>query len=343
MRQTATFDYYYGMQADAYSFYRIPKVLFTSDYFKGLSCEAKVLYGLMLDRMSLSIKNRWFDEENRVYIIFTVEEAMELMSCSKPKAVKLIAELDSEKGIGLIEKKRLGLGKANIIYVKNFLISDTTDDEPQEENSGHQAQEEGKKGAQTRINTQKSNILTSGSKENELLEVKEFNFSKSKNLTSGSKESELLEVKKLNRNYTDINDTEYSDTDLSIHQGKKDAMEEYMEYEAIIKDNIEYDALCQSYDKREVDEIVELMLETVCSTKEAISINGELKPAVVVKSRFLKISYTHIQYVFECMDNNSSDVRNIRQYMLTVLYNAPTMISHYYQSRVKYDMANGMI
>ena len=105
MSRTATFDYYYGMQAEAYSFYRIPKILFTEPFFKKLSCEAKVLYGLMLDRMALSVKNKWFDEEDRVYIIFTIDDARELMGCCKQTAVKIMAELDSQKGIGLIEKK----------------------------------------------------------------------------------------------------------------------------------------------------------------------------------------------------------------------------------------------
>lgn len=122
--QELQFDYYRGMEAEQYTFYRIPKVLFTAECFKSLSCEAKVLYGLLLDRMSLSIKNRWFDEEDRVYIIFTVEEIMELMCCKTQKAVKLMKELDSDGGIGLIEKKRLGLGKPNVIYVKNFLIKE---------------------------------------------------------------------------------------------------------------------------------------------------------------------------------------------------------------------------
>lgn len=71
--QEIQFDYFHGMEAEQYSFYRVPKVLFTAECFKTLSCEAKVLYGLMLDRMSLSMKNRWLDEEDRVYIIFTVE------------------------------------------------------------------------------------------------------------------------------------------------------------------------------------------------------------------------------------------------------------------------------
>ena len=111
MNQTVVFDYFYGMQADAYTFYRIPKVLFSDPYFKKLSCEAKVLYGLLLDRMSLSVKNKWFDEQGRVYILFKVEDVCEHMGCCKQTAIKLFAELDSQKGIGLIEKKRLGLGK----------------------------------------------------------------------------------------------------------------------------------------------------------------------------------------------------------------------------------------
>ena len=128
--QKIQFDYFTGMEAEQYSFYRVPKVLFTEPCFKTLSCEAKVLYGLMLDRMSLSIKNRWLDSEDRVYIIFTVEEIAELMNCGTQKAVKLVKELDSNNGIGLIEKKRLGLGKPNVIYVKNFMLREVPDQKP---------------------------------------------------------------------------------------------------------------------------------------------------------------------------------------------------------------------
>ena len=130
--QKLQFEYFRGMEAEQYHFYRVPKVLFTAECFKSLSCEAKVLYGLMLDRMSLSVKNHWFDEEDRVYIIFTVEEIMELLGCARQKAIRNIAELDTEKGIGLIEKKRLGLGKPNVIYVKNFMLMDCSEPEKEE-------------------------------------------------------------------------------------------------------------------------------------------------------------------------------------------------------------------
>lgn len=127
------FDYYRGVEAEQYSFYRIPKMLFTDTIFQDLSCEAKVLYGLILDRMSLSLKNHWMDEEERVYIIFTVNNICDLMNCGTQKAVRLLKELDVKTGIGLIEKKRLGLGKPNVIYVKNFMIKDEEGEKQQTE------------------------------------------------------------------------------------------------------------------------------------------------------------------------------------------------------------------
>lgn len=168
--QELQFDYYRGMEAEQYTFYRIPKVLFTAECFKSLSCEAKVLYGLLLDRMSLSIKNRWLDEQDRVYIIFTVEDIMEFLNCSRQKAIKNLAELDAEKGIGLIEKKRLGLGKPNVIYVKNFVIKES-------ENSAS-----GEKMPENTENAQKYENHTSRSMKSELQEVPKSYFKKYKTI-----------------------------------------------------------------------------------------------------------------------------------------------------------------
>lgn len=117
------FPYYYGREAEQYAFYRIPKLLISDERFRSVSTDAKLLYGLMLDRMSLSMKNGWMDNENRVYIYFPVEEIMEMLNCKSEKAIKLLAELDGKKGIGLIERVRQGQGKPSIIYVKNFAVS----------------------------------------------------------------------------------------------------------------------------------------------------------------------------------------------------------------------------
>ena len=112
--------YFYGHEAEQYAFYRIPKVLISDPRFRNVSTDAKLLYGLMLDRMSLSVKNGWLDNHGRVYIFFVVDEIQELLQCGHEKAVKLLAELDSDRGIGLIERVKRGQGKPTIIYVKQF-------------------------------------------------------------------------------------------------------------------------------------------------------------------------------------------------------------------------------
>lgn len=117
---TVDLPYYYGLAGLQYAFYRIPKLLIVDDRFQGLSTDAKLLYGLLLDRMQLSVENGWIDDENRVYIYFPVEEIMEKMHCKSEKAVRMLGELDGKRGIGLIEKKRQGQGKPQRIYVKNF-------------------------------------------------------------------------------------------------------------------------------------------------------------------------------------------------------------------------------
>ena len=133
MEKKMTFNYFYGTEADQFSFYRIPKALFTDSYFKDLSSDAKILYGLMLDRMSLSIKNQWFDDKNRAYIYFSIEDIMELLNCGRNKATKSMRELDDETGIGLIEKRRQGFGKVNVIYVKTFMPEKTDEKKSGEE------------------------------------------------------------------------------------------------------------------------------------------------------------------------------------------------------------------
>ena len=164
------FDYYYGVQAEQFSFYRIPRLLIKDQHFKGLSSDAKLLYGLMLDRMTLSMRNHWLDDENRAYIIYSISNVMEDLSCSKPTCVKIMKELDS---FGLIERKRKGLGKPDIIYVKNFAVleeSQNRDEEKEDHDPTDSFEEENESVGEN------GNII-SESREDELPEVKDFNFS----------------------------------------------------------------------------------------------------------------------------------------------------------------------
>lgn len=128
------FNYYYGTQADQFTFVRIPKVMLTDKVFADLSLAAKMLYGVLLDRMGLSMKNGWVDEENKVYIIYQIAEIQEDLCFSKKKAIEYLAELEK---FGLVEKKRRGLGLPSILYVKSFLINAAraTQEESAEETS----------------------------------------------------------------------------------------------------------------------------------------------------------------------------------------------------------------
>ena len=177
-------DYFYGGEAEQYSFYRVPKVLFTDSHYKTISVEAKVLYGLLLDRMALSVRNGWFDSDNRVFIYFTLEDAVELLGCGKDKAVKLFKELDQDGGIGLIERKKQGQGRPTKIYVKNF----TLPPEPGQTSE-----------------TPKSALLDSA----EVLT--------SEKPKSGLRETRSLDFGKSASNKTDKNNTELNDTDPSIY------------------------------------------------------------------------------------------------------------------------------
>ena len=400
--QKIQFDYFRGMEAEQYSFYRVPKVLFTAECFKSLSCEAKVLYGLMLDRMSLSIKNRWFDDEDRVYIIFTVDEIAELMNCGTQKAVKLIKELDTSNGIGLIEKKRLGLGKPNVIYVKNFMIKEipnqlmkTDNVQKQEEyfseetvmgeNAGEiadmqsegnfreeianlQKQEEqrGKSAISQNCENHHSKIVkitnqelsesqfknsenhNSGMMKTTNQEFPESKFNNYENQNSGMMKMEIQEFPKSQSNKTDINNTDFSETDIiqsyQIQSGslvshdKRDVIEEMKIYRELIQERIEY----KYHEQEDVDELVELMVEVMMMPDDStIRIAGVDKPVALVKNRFMKLNYSHIEYVLFCLHRNTTKVGNIKAYLLTTLYNAPLTISNYYQAEVNHDMYGG--
>lgn len=326
MMKEIQFDYFLGMEADQYTFYRIPKFLFTEEYFKTVSCEAKVLYGLMLDRMSLSRKNGWLDEEDRVYIVFQVEEISEFMGCGSQKAVKLMKELSD---IGLIEKKRIGLGKPNVIYVKNFAKKEMEgqQEEKSQGNSDHFQNDENHNSRVVKITNQEfpeSQIQNGENHNSRTVKITNQEFPKS----PGSK---------TNINKTD-NNIYNTQSYLSIDQQDRiDVMEKMDTYREILKTNISYESF--SAQNQEVDEFLDLMVEMMMTPDEQlVRIGGMDKPAVLVKAQFLKLQQSHIAYVLDCMRKNTSKITNIRSYLLTALYNAPLTMSSYYQAVVNHDM-----
>ena len=287
-------DYFYGEQANLFSFYRLPKVLFTDRKFQKVSIEAKVLYGLLLDRMGLSIKNGWLDEDSRVYIIFTTEEIMDALYCADNKATKLLKELE---GCELIERKRRGLGKPNLIYVKNF-ASDPS--EPRDQN---------------RENNDSRVVKTA---------------------TPEPLKSRGI---KNNQNYTDLSDTDpfFSGETAGTEAEGKDDRALYQDY---FSDQINLDSVIASNpdDEDMLREMQELLVDTACSHRKMIRIAGDDKPTEVVRGQLMKLNSDHIRFVLSCMKENTTQVRNMRQYLLASLYNAPMTMHSSYAARVQHDL-----
>jgi len=349
MGDNIKFDYYYGIEADQFSFYRVPRLLVKDARFRELSSDAKLLYGLMIDRMSLSIKNNWHDEDNRAYIYYTMENIMEDLGCAKEKCAKVLAELDSKKGYGLIEKKRQGLGKPDIIYVMNFATIDNND-------SNNNAKEPANAYGSTEVrkaNFKKFENQTSVSSKIKPQEVRESNLSKFENQTLASSENEPQEVRKANANYTDnkYTDLNYtnsiypsSEFDTRSSQDGYDEMDATTAYMEIIKENIEYDHHMQYDEWKNKDmfqELYEVICEVVCVPRKTIKVAGEDYPYELVKSKFLKLNSSHLDYVTCCMKETTTKINNIKAYMVTALYNAPSTMNHFYQQEVQHDMYGG--
>ena len=287
------FDYFYEEQSESYSFYRIPKMLFTEEIFEALSTDAKVLYGLLLDRISLSRENGWLDDAGRVYVYYTIKSVKKSMRCANTKACGLLRELDE---FGLIERKKQGLGKPTIIYVKDF----------------------------TRF--RKAELLDS-EKQNSVI------------LHTGT-----LDHRKSETNKTEINNTESNKTNPILSGVDKD-MDERASYRTYLNSQLDMDIMYERYpyDRETLDAIMNLMLDVICSKRKTIRIAGDDKPVNVVKSQFLKINSMHLEYVIDCMKKNPAKVRNIKQYLLAAIYNAPLTMQSYYQAWVNNDMAEGRI
>lgn len=291
------FDYFYGAQAEQFSFYRVPKVLFTREQFRQLSAEAKILYGIMLDKLDLSVKNKWVDEKGRVYIIYTIEQIMEDMNCADQKATKLLDEL--EKKCGLIERKRQGLGKPNLIFVKNFITG-----------------VEGSMMAQ--------------------IQNREKHDSGAVNITT----ADYPKSRGINTNH---NNTENNDINPIQSGFDEDGISDRNEYERYFRESLSIDVLLRENlgEEETILGILDLLVDVCCSKRSVIRIAGDDKPLAVVKSRFMKLNEEHIRYVLKCLSENTTRVRNIRQYLLTALYNAPATIRPFYQAWVNNDMATG--
>ena len=286
-----TLDYFYGQAGELFSFFRIPKALFQEQRFQNLSTDAKILYGILLDRMSLSVRNEWFDKKGRVFIIFTIEDVKRTLRCADNKATRLLRELEE---FGLIERKRRGQGKPCLVYVKNF------------------SAESSKESVKNRDNDD-----SCGSKIACQDPVK----------SRGIKKKE---------NKTEMNNTNLILSDESEKMKNRELLEEYFSH------SLEMDLLLRLYpdDEDTLYQIVNLLVDTCATNRKLLHIAGDDKPAEVVRSRFMKLNADHIRFVLKCLAENSNPIRNMKQYLLAALYNAPTTMQLSYQNQTNHDLAN---
>ena len=334
------FDYFYGNEAEQFTFYRIPKILITSPHFKKISDSAKLLYGLMLDRMSLSIRNGWLDDDNRAYIFFTTNDVMEQMSCGTEKATKMLAELDSEKGIGLIERVKQGQGRPAIIYLKKFYeLEDTARSTKLSEIESQDVQE--------------SKNKTFENRKTRLSEIESQDFRKSKNKTfenrkSGLSEIKSLEFRKSKCNYNNINNTDINyiypinqdnyNIQNSDTQTEEEWIDRYTKTVDEIKKQIDYDYLINHAERDIVDEVVNIMAEVMTVYRPKYKIEGDFIEYNAVVNKFRQITAQKLEICLLAYSRKIQRIKNPKAYWISTLYNIPLTSEIVLQNMINSDI-----
>lgn len=311
------FDYFYGNEAEQFTFYRIPKILITSPHFKKISDSAKLLYGLMLDRMSLSIRNGWLDDDNRAYIFFTTNDIMEQMCCGTEKATKMLAELDSEKGIGLIERVKQGQGKPAIIYLKKFYeLEDTARSTKLSEIESQDFQE--------------SKVKTFENQKTRLSEIESLEFRKSKCNYNNINNTDINYIYPINQDNYNIQN---SDT-----QTEEEWIDRYTKTVDEIKKQIDYDYLINHAERDIVDEVVNIMVEVMTVYRPKYKIEGDFIEYNAVVNRFRQITAQKLEICLLAYSRKIQRIKNPKAYWISTLYNIPLTSEIVLQNMINSDI-----
>jgi hypothetical protein len=325
------FDYYYGVEAEQFTFVRVPKVLFTDkEHFGGLSNEAKLLYGLLLERMSLSRKNNWIDAHNRVYIIFPIDEIAEIMGVCHEKALNILKELDEQNGIGLVKKKRRGLGLPSILYVKNFIINGGVESSTEKSNNHSEPQE--------RLD---NNAPTSRSRENRFQEVGKTD---SNNTDKNNTEMSYTDIQSINQSVADLQNFSPGAAPSVENAGLIDGIDRNAVEEAV-KKQIDYDCLMSFKDDavvKMVEEIKDLIVDVLCGERTVIS-EGKRVSEETAKAAYRKITFEHVQYVLHSLLNYPDKISRIDRFLTVSLFNSVYTLTNSTFAGFEYDMQMKMI
>lgn len=298
--KTAHLPFIEPSKARQYSYFVIPKMLICDPAFAHIDCAAKLIYSLMLNRLSLSAENpeKYSDELGRLYIIYPVEEIGQTLQISKPTVVKMVRQLEKA---GLILKKRQGQGKPALIYVLDFTAAITPSDAPEQANP---APEE-------RLSFEKSKNLTSRRKEFELQEVK--NFECSKNDLRKNDFSNILPSKEEGQSC--FSTTKEQLVEISLPE---DDMDELVE---TVKNQIEYSVLVERRGE-EIARAVLSLIVTVLARDGPVCLGKNQYPERFMKLRFRSLTYEDVDYALKKL-YETPEVRNKTAYLTALLVNSP--------------------
>ncbi len=348
----------YYTQSDTFEFeYCVaPKALFKSDKFRKISDGAKLLYIAILNRLTLSAKNGWHDEEGRVYVYYSLEDVCYELACSRTKAVKLFKELDSKNGAGLIERKRLGLGKTSIIFVPKLVIEkenskDSAGEIQENKDFSKISNEEMQKNEETTENEaiffdSNDNLISHTDCEKEIRLNKKDVSELLKMIRQEISESECNK-NKINKNKINKNDFNYPYINQPIINCNSSEDNENFcptvgwtarmeNLRKKIRENISYETLVYKFNPSWLDEVVEVMANAICSNS-TLRVKNTVYPPEAVKERYLSLRSDHIEYVSDYLRKNTATVNNPHAYLLAVLFQAPETMMSWYSEEVKKD------
>lgn len=341
-----TNTYFSRSDAETLSFYKLPKALFTEEKYIPMSAEAKVLYAFLLDRLSLSLANEWFDKNGNAFIIYTLKEIQEAFHTSRPSAIKRLDELEEAD---LLKRSQSGIGRASRIYLKKLVIEPKEEDtDPSDDNDDYDPEGEGI-----------ARVKNFDTGENDAPEVEN---AASKNFTCRVKDFDTIK--------TDISKTDYSKEsiylsedsepmDRSILQESESSedppsasvtvLEQSADYNTYYTRQFNIDQLINkpehSSDKQLLQEIVRLCADmtSACDRSPSVTIGKRSYPSQEAKERLMKLSCDDIEYFLDCFENSSSQIRNVKAYVLTSLFNAPLTINSYKASKTRRRRREGVL
>jgi hypothetical protein len=348
-----SFAHFKSGENEKFNFLQLPLLLIKDDMFNKISSDAKVLYSLLLNRTHLSVKNGWVDDNNNIFIIYTIEQIMEDLNCWEPKAIKAMKEL---KEIGLVKSVRQGLGKPNITYVMNFSVVENPDN-PQScenHNSGivkitnqelRKSQFKSCENHNVGILIFSNNDLSHSQSQSQTAAADEENRDKTLTSTPDVQAQLSLNISTNEKEPVVSSAVQSTETSSPLPSNSLKSFQsispedKFIVYRNIIQENIEYSHYSKHRprDIEMVDELVSCMLDVICTEGKTVRVNGEQKNREMVKSQYLKINSMDIDHIIDRYKEQRHKITHVHSYLKTMLYTVKQEISAHSENAVRAD------